>query len=229
MTEQVLVVPRTDLFRGENDVFQGFRRGDVDVFLERVATHGRFVPRAPAEDDPSRKQIIPYGVLSTVDPEGVECVFLMRRKRGGSEARLHDRLSIGVGGHINPIDGENAVASVDLVTRALEREIHEELRVDSEMAISVVGVLNDDSNAVGRVHFGVVYRIRVAVPRVAVRETEQLEGQFVDLRSLEGATLERLETWSRHICGGLDLLGAGGPVDPRGRQVDSETAVVESE
>jgi predicted NUDIX family phosphoesterase len=221
MPEQVLVVPRTELFVAEEAGFSGVQQDGVDGYLERIARCGRFAPRDDVEEDPSLQQIIPYGMVCFDDPGDGAHVFLMRRTRGGNESRLHDRYSIGVGGHINPVDGlssrtDSAVvadpASVtdsgsspreDLVRAALERELAEELHVDTSYSVSCIGVLNDDSNAVGEVHFGVVYRIDVAGPEVRVRETDQLEGHFVPFAELSDYD-ERLESWSRHLLFALE-------------------------
>ena len=75
-----------------------------------------------AERRPELKQVIPYGIVTCE-----ERVLLVRRTKGGGEARLHDKLSIGIGGHINPVDagsgtGREAVLS-DLFTSATRREI----------------------------------------------------------------------------------------------------------
>ena len=70
-------------------------------FCKPSAEHGEFRPRAEAETDPSWKQLIPYLVLR----DG-ERIFLMRRTKAGGDERLHDRYTIGVGGHVNPEDGD---------------------------------------------------------------------------------------------------------------------------
>ena len=116
--EQVLVVPRDALVPG--DGWLGVRPGsDLVDALAVVAREGRYVRRGDAEEDPSHKQVIPYLVLR----DG-ERWFLMRRTRAGGDARLHDRWSIGVGGHLNPGD-------VD-VAGGLRREWSEELEADFE-------------------------------------------------------------------------------------------------
>ena len=132
--EQVLVVPRAALVPGEG--WLGIRRGDMDHALDVVAREGFFMRRGDAEEDPTHKQVIPYLVLR----DG-ERWFLMRRTRAGGDARLHDRWSIGVGGHLNPGD-------VD-VHGGLRREWGEELVADFEPVYAPVGLLNDDTTAVG--------------------------------------------------------------------------------
>ena len=188
--EHCLVVPRDRLLAAIGTLPTGFREGGIEQVLETIRACGRFVPRPEAEDDPSLKQIIPYCVI-----EHRGDVFLMRRKRGGGEKRLHDKLSIGVGGHVNPVDAPSDGDLSLSVVRALERELDEELYVDSPSRTMRLGLLNDDSNAVGQVHLGFVYSLELERPSVVVREEDSLEGEFVDSSTLL-AKQERMETWS---------------------------------
>jgi len=90
--EEVLVIARDRV--PEAAGWYGLRTDGMTAFLGEVAAHARFAPRAQMEVDPSWKQLIPYLVLRDGDR-----YFLMRRTRAGGDARLHDRWSIGVGGH----------------------------------------------------------------------------------------------------------------------------------
>lgn len=179
--EQVLVVPRAALVPGEG--WLGVQRGDLADALGVVARDGFFVRRADAEEDPTLKQVIPYLVLR----DG-ERWFLMRRTRAGGDARLHDRWSIGVGGHLNPGD-------VD-VAGGLAREWAEELVADFEPDYAPAGLLNDDTTAVGAVHVGFVYVADTGGRPVAIREIDKLEGSFAPAASV-AAVRDELETWSR--------------------------------
>lgn len=203
MGEQVLVVPRELLFCNEGTVFQGFREEAVSPYLQMIAESSFFLPRDQVEDDPDYKQIIPYAIVSYAPALGSEEWFLMRRKKGSGEKRLHNLYSLGVGGHINPVDDE---IDAGIVERALLREVHEELSVPEAFEIAPVGLLNDDSNPVGAVHFGIVYKISVPERSVVVRENEQLEGSFAAIEKL-GEKAVTMETWSRLICEGLKVLG----------------------
>jgi predicted NUDIX family phosphoesterase len=134
------------------------------------------------ERDPSFKQVIPYLVL-----RDAERYFLMRRTRGGRDERLHDRYSIGVGGHLNPGDGG--------LDGGLRREWAEELEADFVPDFKLVGLLNDDTTDVGSVHLGVVYVADAAARPVAIRETDKLTGQFVVPAAVAEVAAD-LETWS---------------------------------
>ena len=180
-SELVYVVPR-DAILGHG-AWHGVRTTETDAFLAVVDAHGRFEPRAAMEADPSFKQIIPYLVLRDGDR-----YFLMRRTRAGGDARLHDAWSIGVGGHINPGDRDLA--------GGLLREWTEELVADFIPEFRLVGLLNDDSTDVGRVHLGAVYLAEAAGRAVAIRETDKLSGGFATPGQV-AEVADRLETWSR--------------------------------
>jgi len=189
--ELVLVIPtdRVVAELGGGRGWLGVRETPPDALPAVIRTAGRFLPRSQAERDESWKQVIPYPVLRDGDRW-----FLMRRTRSGGDARLHDRYSIGVGGHVNPEDGGG---DGDLAP-ALRREWLEELHVEFVPTFRFVGLLNDDSTAVGRVHVGVVFEADAAGRPVAIRETEKLSGRFVDAAGVESVA-DELETWSRLV------------------------------
>jgi predicted NUDIX family phosphoesterase len=187
--ELVLVVPTADVLGrlGGGGSWHGIRPAGEDQLAELIRSSGSFRPRSEMEADPTWKQVIPYPVLRDGD-----AWFLMRRTKAGGDPRLHDRYSIGVGGHVNPGDGG---LDGDL-RRALEREWHEELIVDFVPEFRFVGLLNDDTTPVGEVHVGLVYEGDAAGRPVAIRETEKLHGAFVPASEVV-AVADRLETWSR--------------------------------
>ncbi len=181
--ELVYVVPRTAVIPGAG--WHGIRTTALAESIEAIARAGRYEPRALMEHDPSFKQVIPYLVLR----DG-ERYFLMRRTRGGADARLHDRWSIGVGGHLNPGDGG--------VDGGLVREWREELDADFVPDFTLVGLLNDDTTDVGSVHLGAVYLADAGGRSVAVRETDKLTGAFAEPSEVVRVA-DDLETWSRLV------------------------------
>ncbi len=203
--EQVLVVPR-DRIMGAR-AWHGILESGAEPYLDVIAAEGRFEPRSRMESDPRFKQVIPYLVLS----DGPR-FFLMRRTRAGGDERLHERFSIGVGGHLNPGD-------VDL-GGGLAREWAEEIEADFIPEFRFLGLLNDDETEVGRVHLGVVYVADAGGRPVTVREREKLEGRFADPTDVL-AVYDRMESWSQLV---FDVLGPcptgerGGP--PPGAEPD---------
>ena len=197
MTERVLVLPRADVPGGCD--FHGIRSADGTMLGDlrlAVASHGRYLARTAAENDPTHKQLIPYVVVR----DGAS-VFLMRRTDAGGDARLHGKASIGVGGHLDPVDeGEDALMT------GLRREWAEELEADWEPEFRLIGLLNDDSNPVGAVHLGVAFEVQAGGRPVDVREREKLTGSFADAEEV-AAAWDRLETWSQLVALELGLGG----------------------
>jgi len=188
--EQVLVLPR-DSVPGGCD-FTGIRSvgaAYLVVLRAAVAGDGRFMARPLAEESPAFKQLIPYVIVR----DG-ERVFLMQRTDAGGDPRLHGKASIGVGGHLNPVD-----EGADPLTDGLRREWSEELIADWEPKFRLVGLLNDDANPVGSVHLGVVFEVEAAGRAIEVRERDKLSGAFASVDEVRSAW-DRLETWSRLVA-----------------------------
>src|SRR5204862_8299190 len=121
-----------------------------DAMLARGNNY--FLARAIAESDPSHKQIIPYAILACGD----RVLHYVRGKKAG-EQRLVAKGSIGIGGHMNDED-ESLFAWDEHAYRAgVEREVNEEVKIESSFEDRIVALLNDDSTEVGRVHLGVVH------------------------------------------------------------------------
>lgn len=178
--EQVYVVPRESFMDGAG--WYGLRTDGLEAFVAAVVRDGRYEPRDAMEIDPAFKQIIPYLVLR----DG-QRYFLMQRTAAGGDARLHGRYSIGVGGHLNPGDGD--------LLGGLRREWDEELVADFVPDFRLVALLNDDTTPVGAVHLGAVYVADVDGRSVAIRETDKLTGGFADPAEV-ARVADRLETWS---------------------------------
>jgi predicted NUDIX family phosphoesterase len=187
--ELVYAVPR-DLLFGDVAPWLGVKRDGVDGVLARAREIGDYVLRATAETDRSLKQIIPYLLLRDGDS-----IFLMKRTRAGGDARLHDHYTIGVGGHMNPGDGD--------ILGGLAREWREEIEADFLPEFEFVGLLNDDTVDVGVHHLGVVYLADASGRPVTVRETHKLTGSFEPMEAAM-AVYDRMETWSQLV---LDAIG----------------------
>ncbi len=229
MTE-IHVVDRSSFFGGNWP--QGFAplSGDsARTFLSEAFARGHFRDRPTAEMTPAWKQWIPYCVLrcGRRGPQGVEGrgVLTVRRTRGQSEARLHGAWSIGLGGHIEPEDGAgNPVDAAGFFEQALRRELSEELDLRRVQlpAPTFLGLLNDDSTEVGRVHAGLVYAVDLDLPceqareLVRIGEISKMHGGFTHL--VEFAELWQnpasFETWSQMLV----RAGIVGPIDGWRRQ-----------
>lgn len=174
--------------------FQGLRT-DVAPFIPRIleARHTRYVPRSVAEHDPSLKQIIPYVLVR----RGNRLLHYVRGK-GSGEKRLVAMGSIGIGGHINPGDEGLFGGGLAYYEEAVQRELHEELRIDAQLATRIVALINDDSTPVGQVHFGVVHLCELGDQHVSRGEPCITGLRFLTLAELEPLR-DQMETWSQ-LC-----------------------------
>lgn len=178
--------------------FQGVMKGaGIEEYKQKILGTGHlfYVDRKLAEADVSLKQVIPYVLLRRSNH-----VFKYFRNKTGGESRLHGKWSIGVGGHINPCDGNGAEA----YERAFIRELNEEVALPVELTRTqrIIGLINDDSNDVGRVHFGVVHEIQVDFATLEFRDPAISGGSFQSPKSLMDA-IASFENWSKLVIENL--------------------------
>lgn len=196
MDEVIIVVPRKALFENENLTFQGTESNPETVarLTSNIAKNFGTMRRGDAEENPSFKQPIPYAVIR----RGNE-LFVYERLAGGGESRLHNKLSLGAGGHMNYKSGMRDFVEVTKVN--LERELEEELFISHSFTPKTIGFINDDSTPVSNVHVAILTIIDLpADATVEVRETDQLSGDFVQLETLKSkAIYDRLEDWSKIV------------------------------
>ena len=190
--EQILVIPESVI--DSIGHLEGFE-SDVDRFLGPILQSEQlsFQPRGPMETDPSFKQLIPYVLLEWTDENGEVSLFTYTRGGGSGEARLHAKRSVGIGGHISQ---EDAADGADPYTTGMQRELAEEIKLDSGYSETREGLIYDPSNEVGQVHLGVVHRFVLESPQVKSNEADLAEGGFVSVAELKN-DLDRLETWSQ--------------------------------
>lgn len=189
--EHVLVIPTSLLH--DLGYFQGFTR-NIEKYFPRLldADLGSYRSRPEMEKDPSFKQLIPYVIFQHRDASGNVSVFAYTRGKGQGESRLHSKRSIGVGGHISSLDASAA----NIYEQGMQRELDEEIAIDTPYRMRVIGLINDDLTEVGKVHLGVVHLCEVESPSVRPREDEMHEAKFFPLEELRG-DLDRFETWSK--------------------------------
>jgi predicted NUDIX family phosphoesterase len=192
MEEHVLVVP-TRIFHTLG-YFQGFCT-DVDRYRNVLLdiTNVQFRPRHEVETDPSFKQLIPYMIFCYTDSLGNVHLFQYIRGKGMGESRLHQKRSIGVGGHIAAEDQRQLSGNV--YREGMLRELHEEVVLRTTFTEQCIGLINDDSTEVGRVHLGIVHRLDVAEPNVISNEPDLIESGFMPLAELRNYR-DQMESWS---------------------------------
>jgi predicted NUDIX family phosphoesterase len=197
--ENILVIKRS-LF-DQLGSFQGLHF-QPEKYLNAILSRGNnfFMPRSRAENDPTHKQIIPYVLIA----HGDKVLHYVRGKKAG-EQRLVAKGSIGIGGHMNDKD-ESLFAWDETAYRAgVEREVNEEIRIESAFEDRIVALLNDDSTEVGRVHLGIVHVFRLDEPKVAKREAVITNLAFLNREEL-AARRDSLESWSQLCLDSFDRL-----------------------
>ena len=197
--ENVLVIKRS-LF-GELGTFQGLNF-EPEKYLKAILSRGSnfFIPRSDAESNPAYKQIIPYALIAFENT----ILHYVRGKKAG-EQRLIAKGSIGIGGHMNETD-ESLFAMDEQAYRAgVEREVNEEIKIDTPFEDQIVAILNDDSTEVGRVHLGIVHIFKLKEPKVQKREAMITGLTFLTKEELL-AHRETMETWSQICVDSLDRL-----------------------
>lgn len=200
--EQVLVVERKVV--EQVGMFHGLAF-DVERYLGRLFAQGvpRFMPRSQAEKNPDYKQLIPYVIMAC---DG-KILSYVRGKRAG-ETRLVGNRSIGIGGHINPADDVIPLFGIyEAYLAAVEREVDEEVSVETKCTKNIVALLNDDSNEVGQVHLGIVHYWTLDAPQVSRKEQMITQMAFMTPAQLREVQ-DTLETWSSLCLAGLDKMAA---------------------
>ncbi len=191
LDEQILVVPRAALF-AHRPAWHGLAKIDVNHYLPIIEQHKQFRPRSLMETNPTYKQIIPYMIFKYRDS-----FFLMQRKAKASEVRLQGKYTLGIGGHIRSEDLQAGSTLFDWA----RREFHEEVDYRGSMTITLLGLLNDDTNPVGQVHIGLVLLLQGNSEAICVKD-ELESGALVSLETCKTYE-DRLESWSQLIISHL--------------------------
>jgi predicted NUDIX family phosphoesterase len=193
LEELVFAFPTEELWKFLIYKKKGLIKENSEV-LNRIAENGLFLRRSELEENPLFKQIIPYGVISNK-----ESFYLIKRTSGQTEKRLHNKFSLGVGGHMNP--GNSKETDEQYLINELKREFFEEVRLLNGSLIEdieFIGFINDDTIPVGRVHIGILYNIHVSDRNVVINETDRMTADWVDKSDL-AEFYEGMETWTKII------------------------------
>lgn len=206
--ERVLVIERQKLFN--KDYFSGFLllSNLTETYLARINSCSEFMKRGNAETNPAYKQLIPYAVLTKKN----KLLVYQRAIDGYSEKRLQNKVSIGIGGHVGCEErlqeGIGGHSPMSLIEQALKREINEEIDIEGKvLSASHIGFLNDDSDDVGRVHFGLVYVVGLQEGTNVKPKSEIKHLGWCGIEELkklcDNDTEGHIESWSRFLIGFL--------------------------
>lgn len=194
--EQVLVCD-TSVFQGIGGLFEGVNLNWLPYYKEIIEKKNCwFERRGDVEDAPARKQIIPYCILYSHGK-----ILCYTRGKSGGEGRLHDFLTFGIGGHINPIDGE---VNDYPYFKSVYRELNEELQIVCPIYhFGMMGIVNTEENMVGKVHVGFIHVFlvedfsKINSGELAIDQVQFLTPEEIALNHY------RLEYWARLCCDSL--------------------------
>lgn len=184
--EEIVAIKRSLLFSHEV-AWHGIRKVDIALYTSLIQHHHEYVLRGLAENDVNYKQIIPYVVFKYQDT-----YFLMQRDAHATDSRLSSKYTLGIGGHLQ----KNDIINRDLLEWGA-REFEEEVDYTGELSYEILGILNDDSNDVGKVHIGIVICATGTSDAISVK-SELTQGTLVNLETCL-AHFKKLESWSQHV------------------------------
>lgn len=197
--EEILVVKRETLFK--DIAVNGFSAiTSFEPWQKLIEQHQEFWPRFLMESDPTFKQIIPY-LIFTHDGR----YFLMERKATASEQRLRSKKSLGIGGHIRKED----LIEKDIIGWA-RREFQEEINYQGNLSIEPLGIINDDSDDVGKVHIGFAFLLRGDSANISIK-SELKAGELLSLQECL-SHYATMETWSQLVVTHLASLEKTSPI-----------------
>jgi predicted NUDIX family phosphoesterase len=193
LEELVFAIPTDEFWKLITYEEKGLIKENSEA-LKRIVQNGLFRKRSELEQDPSFKQVIPYAIISNN-----ESFCLFKRTSRQTEKRLHNKFSLGVGGHMNP--GNSKESNEQYLINELKRELFEEVKLLNGCLIEdieFIGFINDDTISVGRVHIGLLYNIHVSNKNVVINETDRMTADWIDKPDL-AEFYEGMETWTKII------------------------------
>ena len=187
MSEQIMVVDSAWLNHLIGANTKKLLRVEEDEFIKSVEANSFFMDRSMAETNTDYKQIVSYCLISFDND-----YYLTQRTPNQTEKRLHNRFSLGIGGHISI----NDAGSGDTILCGLNRELLEEVEFDCRYSRSFLGVINDNSSEVNSVHAGICYLIKLEERMCSIREKEKMRGFWINHTELADYA-EVMEGWSK--------------------------------
>lgn len=196
LEEYVMVFPTALLI--EIGYFQGLSF-EPEKYIQTILgqRNCKFVRRKDAEIDPNYKQLIPYVILRHKDS-----IFTYRRGKLLSEERLLGGYSIGIGGHISVNDPSLFGIGYD---EGLHREMREEIKIESKYEIKTIALVNDDTDEVGKMHFGIIHLAILDNPAIMANQKSINEAKFLSIPELK-KNIYKFENWSKICIGEIEKL-----------------------
>ncbi len=194
---KILVVKREDLFK--NNHFEGFKHIDEENYIDFILNNHYYEERCEElENNPEHIQIIPY--VWIINPKTKQA-FIYKRALGKDyqETRHVNKLSGGVGGHIDQEPNAINPNTINPITHSMKRELSEELIINQIPEVNFIGYINDDSNMYNKVHFAIVGLAETEEP---VKPTDDgiESGSFHSIEEIEQLLEDpnnEIESWTQ--------------------------------
>lgn len=197
MQREILVVACEKLFENidrETKVYD-----TQDDFENVILQHYEYMVRWEAEVNFDYKQPIPYAIVLNENND----IFVYKRGGAGSnawESRLHEKIAIWVGWHIEREDE----GSENILKDSLIREVEEELNVSPDMISEAfpVGYINQDTDEVCKVHLWIGYVVKLKTSNFQLLDGELAHGEFKSFDDL----MEMIESWDYDVEAWTQML-----------------------
>lgn len=187
-SQNVLCIASEKLFA--QGKWQGLNKSDQDYYYKLLKEASEFKQRDILETDGNFKQIIPQVILCCNGK------YYLHRIKSTSETRLMAMCPLTIGGHVEEFDVHQ---NEDLLQVALERELHEEVKISNENIIkrTFLGLVYlEDENPVNQYHVGLMYLFDLINDEVVSNEEGIEDLGFVTPAYLK-EHLQELTFWSR--------------------------------
>ena len=198
MQREIMVVKNTALFWDISRESKVYTTSESD-FESKILANYEYMVRGEAEVNFDYKQPITYAIVMNEQND----IFVYTRGDKNSnawESRLHNKLAIGVWGHLEK-DSED---SINPLRDCLERELEEEIALKKSSIVESfpIGYINDERYEVGKVHIWVAYLVRVKDFEAKMEDGELASGSFQTYAKLK----EMIASWEYDVEGWTDLL-----------------------
>lgn len=186
---------------------QGLNMIHVDQLIPLIQNDLVIGQREALEVDESKRQLLPGLVLTRPNVKGETTFFAYQRGKGVGEQRLAGGVTVVLGGHVDLADIVHKDSVIDVgstLIQGVARELQEEVvfsgAADNDLGISSLGAVIDDTNAVGRVHIGLIMTAALESHVNVECAEEELEtlGFFTPQELLDSGL--PLENWATIIC-----------------------------
>lgn len=154
---------------------------------QTILKNGQYIIRKEAEKSDSFKQIIPYVIIHYHSQ-----YLLFKRTKAQTESRLHNRYSLGVGGHINPSSSKE----MDEIKAGLYKEFFEEIQLEKYAKPKLIALVYDESEDVGKYHIGLFYTLEAKSNSFSLPEKDKMTAEWVEEPDLK-KYYKGMESWSR--------------------------------